>query len=102
MTVAVVGGHSRFKSELKMYAKREGVKLKLVNEWGPYAQDVVTSADYVLVITGCVSHNLAGMVKRCARGKCLFCNAKGLCKLKETMGELKRNHRKVLDPVEKK
>ena len=86
MTMAVVGGHSRFKSELKMYAKREGVKLKLVNEWGPYAQDVVTSADYVLVITGCVSHNLVSMVKRCARGKCLFVTLKVSANLRRLWG----------------
>ncbi|QER41359.1 DUF2325 domain-containing protein [Thermodesulfobacterium sp. TA1] len=89
MTVVVIGGHDRFKSRLEEHAKKQKIKLKFINRFCPCAQDAISSADYVIVITGCVSHELVDIAKRCAKERCIFCQKKGLCKIKEIIRELK-------------
>ncbi len=89
MTVAVIGGHNRFKRELKNFSKEEGVKIKFFEKICPNARDSIANADYVIVLTGCVSHELASLAKKLAKERCVFCHAKGLCNLKKIILQLK-------------
>jgi hypothetical protein len=83
MTVVVIGGHNRFGRELKNFSKEEGVKIKFFEKICPNARDSIANADYVIVLTGCVSHELASLAKKLAKERCVFCLAKGLCNLKK-------------------
>jgi hypothetical protein len=89
MTVAVIGGHNRFGRELKNFSKEEGVKIKFFEKICPNARDSIANADYVIVLTGCVSHELASLAKKLAKERCVFCPAKGLCNLKKIILQLK-------------
>jgi len=89
MTVIVVGGHNRFGRELKNFSKEEGVKIKFFEKICPNARDSIANADFVIVLTGCVSHELARLAKKLAKERCVFCNAKGLCNLRKIILQLK-------------
>jgi hypothetical protein len=89
MTVAVIGGHNRFGRELKNFSKEEDVKIKFFEKICPNARDSIANADYVIVLTGCVSHELASLAKKLAKERCVFCPAKGLCNLKKIILQLK-------------
>ncbi|WP_028841099.1 DUF2325 domain-containing protein [Thermodesulfobacterium hveragerdense] len=89
MTVAVVGGHDRFKPQLEEYAKENKLKLRFVNRWSPQASYIFSSADYIIIITGCVSHELVKLAKSCGKKKCIFCRSKGLCRIKKLINQLK-------------
>jgi len=90
MTVAIVGGHNRFGRELKNFSKEVDVKIKFFEKICPNARDSLAKADYVIVLTGCVSHELASLAKKLAKERCVFCHAKGLCNLKKLIAELKQ------------
>jgi hypothetical protein len=90
MTVIVVGGHNRFGRELKKFSKEEGVKIKFFEKICKNARDSIANADYVIVLTGCVSHELASLAKKIAKERCVFCHAKGLCNLRKLIVELKQ------------
>ncbi|AEH23266.1 hypothetical protein TOPB45_1178 [Thermodesulfobacterium geofontis OPF15] len=99
MTVVVLGGHDRFKNQLEQYSKKIGVKLKFINKWCPYAFHTLNSADYIIVITGCVSHELVNLAKIIDKTKCIFCHKKGLCEIKKIIDEIK-NSNKISIPIE--
>jgi len=89
MTVIVVGGHNRFGRELKNFSKEEGIKIKFFEKICPNARDSIANADFVIVLTGCVSHELARLAKKLAKERCVFCSAKGLCNLRKIILQLK-------------
>lgn len=90
MTVVIIGGHNRFGRELKKFSKEEDVKIKFFEKICPNARDSIANADYVIVLTGCVSHELARLAKKLAKERCVFCHAKGLCNLRKLIVELKQ------------
>jgi len=90
MTIAVVGGHNRFKSEIESFSKEKGIRVKFIEKRCPKASECISMADYVIVLTCCVSHDLVSLCKKLAKERCIFCSAKGLCNLKKTILELKQ------------
>lgn len=89
MTVVVVGGHDRLKPQLEEYAKENQLKLRFINRWSPQASHTLSSADYIIIITGCVSHELVKLAKSCGKKKCIFCRSKGLCRIKKLITQLR-------------
>ncbi|MDW8094896.1 MAG: DUF2325 domain-containing protein [Caldimicrobium sp.] len=84
MTVIVLGGHDRLEAQLQSYAKDRGINLKFINKPKPKRnmKEALSKADFVLVVTKLVAHEMVALAKRCAQGKCRFCAKVGVCEIK--------------------
>jgi hypothetical protein len=90
LTVAILGGHNRFGRELKAFSKEVGVSIKFIERWCPKARESIANADFVIVLIGCVSHELSSLAKKLVKERCIFCHEKGLCNLRKLIVELKQ------------
>ncbi|MFN3599727.1 MAG: DUF2325 domain-containing protein [Aquificaceae bacterium] len=88
MRLLVLGGHDRMKSRVKELSKRYGVNIKFINqETQQNIDDALICADWVIVFTKLVGHNIVKLAKSYAKERCIFCPSHGVCSLEK---EIKR------------
>ncbi|BAU22496.1 hypothetical protein THC_0090 [Caldimicrobium thiodismutans] len=87
MKIVVLGGYDRFGPYLEKYAKSLGLEINFINQPKKDLEKLLKNADYIVVLTRCVSHEMV----RCAKGfspeKCIFCKQAGLCAIKKIIEE---------------
>ncbi len=84
MKIVVLGGHDRLAGKVKELSKRYGVSIKFINqETQQNIDSALACADWVIVFTRLVSHNMVKLAKSYAKEKCLFCHSHGVCALEE-------------------
>lgn len=88
MTVVILGGHDRLEAPLKDFAKDKGINLKFINKPSQNLEDMVACADFILVLTRLVSHEMVKIAKKWGTKKCLFCKQGGICQIKKLLEEI--------------
>lgn len=98
MRLLVLGGHDRLKSRVKELSKRYGVKIKFINqETQQNIDSALACADWVIIFTGIVGHNMVKLAKDYAGNRCIFCHSHGVCALEREIRRLIENDKNHLD-----
>ena len=92
MKLVVLGGYDRYEGYLKGYAEKMKVDLKFIKKPKPNLEDALKQADYVIVLTRLVSHEMLICAKTYASGKCIYCKQAGLCTLKKLLEKILNNN----------
>ncbi len=88
MNIVVLGGHDRMRPRVEELSKRYRIKLKFINQETEQSIDsALACADWVIIFTGLVGHNMVKLAKSYAKGRCIFCHSHGTCSLER---EIKR------------
>lgn len=94
MKVVVLGGHDRLKVHVSNIARRYRLQIEFINkETQNNIDSALACADWVLVFTSLVGHNMVKLAKRYAGERCIFCKGHGVC-------ALEREIRKLMDRCE--
>lgn len=89
MKIVVLGGHDRLASKVKELSKQYKVDIKFINQETQQSIDsALACADWVIIFTRVVSHNMVRLAKSYAKEKCLFCHSHGVCALEEQIKRL--------------
>ncbi|MDM7266560.1 MAG: DUF2325 domain-containing protein [Aquificaceae bacterium] len=88
MKLIVLGGHDRMKGRIKELSKRYGLDIRFINqETQQNIDNVLACADWIIIFTGIVGHNMVKLAKSYAKERCIFCHSHGVCSLEK---EIKR------------
>ncbi|MEN3034284.1 MAG: DUF2325 domain-containing protein [Aquificaceae bacterium] len=89
MKCVVLGGHDRMKSRVKELSERYGIELKFINqETQQNIDSVLACADFVIVFTSLVGHNMVKLAKSYAKNRCIFCHSHGVCALERELKKI--------------
>ncbi len=98
MKPLVLGGHDRMRARVKELSKRYGLNIKFINqETQQNIDNVLACADWVIVFTGLVGHNMVRLAKSYAGDRCIFCNSHGVSSLKREIRRLVENDTNHID-----
>jgi hypothetical protein len=96
MKLLVLGGHDRLKSKVREFSKRYRVEIKFINqETQQNIDSALACADWVIVFTSLVGHNMVKLAKDYAKERCIFCRSHGVCALEREIKRLlgyEKNH----------
>ncbi len=92
MRLLVLGGHDRMRARVKELSKRYGINIKFINqETQQNIDSALAWADWVIVFTSLVGHNMVRLAKDYAKGRCIFCHSHGVCSLEREIKRLVKN-----------
>ncbi|MCS7261803.1 MAG: DUF2325 domain-containing protein [Aquificaceae bacterium] len=93
MKLLVLGGHDRMKARVKELSKRYGVNISFINqETQQNIDNALACADWVIVFTSLVGHNMVKLAKSYAKEKCIFCHSHGVCSLEREIKRLLKHY----------
>ncbi|MCX7989269.1 MAG: DUF2325 domain-containing protein [Aquificaceae bacterium] len=89
MRLLVLGGHDRMKSRVKELSRRYGINIKFINqETQQNIDNALACADWVIVFTSLVGHNMVKLAKNYAKERCIFCHSHGVCSLEKEIRKI--------------
>ena len=72
MKLLVLGGHDRMKGRIKELSKRYGLDIRFINqETQQNIDNVLACADWIIIFTGIVGHNMVKLAKSYAKERCM-------------------------------
>ncbi len=98
MKLLVLGGHDRMRARVREISKRYGLHIKFINqETQQNIDNALACADWVIVFTGLVGHNMVRLAKDYAGDRCIFCNSHGVSSLEREIRRLMEHEKNHLD-----
>lgn len=85
MKIVILGGYDRYEPYLKEYAKKAGIDLTFLSQPKRNMENLFKGADYIVILTRFVSHEMMKCAKACAPEKCIYCKQAGLCTIKRVI-----------------
>lgn len=93
MKLLVLGGHDRMRARVKELSRRYGLEIKFINQETQQNIDgALANADWVIVFTSLVGHNMVKLAKDYAKDRCIFCQSHGVCALEREIKKLVEHH----------
>lgn len=89
MKLLVLGGHDRMRAKVRELSRRYGLEIKFINqETQQNIDSALACADWVIIFTGLVGHNMVKLAKDYAKDRCIFCHSHGVCALEREIKKL--------------